>query len=101
MQEVTLTVHHKSGLHARPAALFVQAAKKFQSDILVGKDEREVDAKSIVSILTLVVNQGSVITIKATGLDEAEAVSALNDLVQSNFGEALEGPKAKAPETDC
>lgn len=88
MQEVTLVVRHKVGLHARPAAMFVQTAKKFKSAVLVGKDEMEVDAKSILSILTLGVNQGTVIKVKATGEDEEQAVKALQELVESNFGEA-------------
>ncbi len=87
MQEITMVVHHKVGLHARPAALFVQTAKKYKSDIVVSKDEREANAKSILSILTLGANQGAVITIKATGEDEEQAVQALQDLVDSNFGE--------------
>jgi phosphocarrier protein HPr len=88
MQEITMTVQHKVGLHARPAALFVQTAKKFTSDILVTKDEREANAKSILSILTLGANKGAVITVRATGEDEAMAVEALQALVESNFGEA-------------
>ncbi len=85
-----MTVQHKVGLHARPAALFVQTAKKFTSDIFVTKDEREANAKSILSILTLGANQGAVITVRATGEDEAKAVIALQELVESNFGEARE-----------
>jgi phosphocarrier protein len=87
MQEVTLCVLHEVGLHARPAALFVQTAKQFKSDVKVGKDDTEVNAKSILSILTLGVNQNTVITIKAEGEDEEEAVTALQELVESNFGE--------------
>lgn len=90
MQEVTLVVQHKVGLHARPAALFVQTAKKFKSDILVKKDEREVNAKSILSILTLGANQGAVITVKASGEDEDIAIKALKELVETNFGEPLD-----------
>nr|MBC7244839.1 HPr family phosphocarrier protein [Chloroflexota bacterium] len=88
MQEVTLVVRHKVGLHARPAAMFVQTAKQFKSEILVRKDEREANAKSILSILTLGVNQGSVITVKANGEDEEQALKALQELVEANFGEA-------------
>ena len=87
MQQNTLVVHHEVGLHARPAALFVTMAKKFKSDISVAKEEREVNAKSILSLLTLGVNQGAEITIKAEGEDEEEAVKALQELVETNFGE--------------
>jgi phosphocarrier protein HPr len=89
MHEITLPVQHKVGLHARPAALFVQTAKKFKSDIVVTKDERQANAKSILSILTLGANQGSKITIQATGEDEQVAVKALQELVEANFGEPL------------
>ncbi len=87
MQEITMVVQHKVGLHARPAALFVQTAKKYKSDIVVFKDEREANAKSILSILALGASQGAVITIRATGEDEEAAMRALRDLVDSNFGE--------------
>lgn len=97
MQEITLVVEHQVGLHARPAALFVQTAKKFKSDILVRKDDREVNAKSILSILTLGANQGAVITIKANGEDEEAALQALQELVESNFGESAEGPPTSQP----
>ena len=101
MQEITLVVEHKVGLHARPAALFVQTAKKFKSAILVRKDEREVNAKSILSILTLGANQGTVITIKAAGEDEGAALQALQELVENNFGESLEAHPASPPQNKC
>lgn len=83
MAEMTVTVSNKTGLHARPAALFVQKAKEHTSDILVLKDGKAVSAKSILGILSLNVNQGSVITIRAEGEDAAEAVVALGQLIQS------------------
>jgi phosphocarrier protein HPr len=87
VQEATLTVRHKVGLHARPAAVFVQTAKQFKSQVLVTKDGREVDAKSVLGILTLGAGKGAVVTIRADGEDEAEAVAALKQLVDGNFGE--------------
>jgi phosphocarrier protein len=87
MQEVTLVVRHGVGLHARPAALLVQTAKEYKSAISVGKDDVEVNAKSILSILTLGVNQNTIIKIKADGEDEEEAVKALEKLIESNLGE--------------
>lgn len=92
MQEITLVVKHAVGLHARPAMVFMQTAKKFRSEILVRKDEREVNAKSILSILTLGASQGAVITIKANGEDEEAALKALQELVENNFGESLDAP---------
>ena len=87
MQEVTLTIRNKVGLHARPAALFVRTAGKFKSKVSAVKDGREVNAKSILSVLTLGAEQGAVVTIRAEGEDEVEAVEALQELVENNFGE--------------
>jgi phosphotransferase system HPr (HPr) family protein len=87
MPEITLTVHHKLGLHARPAALFVQTAKKFNGDIKVIYGEREANAKSILKVLTLGVNQGAVITVRAEGEDAEQSLAALEALVEDNFGE--------------
>ena len=88
MSEITLTIHHKVGLHARPAALFVQTAKQFNCDVKVTHDEREANAKSILGVLTLGANQGAVITIRAEGEDAEQALAALEALVKDNFGEA-------------
>jgi phosphocarrier protein HPr len=87
MREITLTVRNGVGLHARPAALFVQTAKGFKSVIKVSKGEREADAKSILSVLTLNVNAGAALTVRANGEDEGPAIEALQKLVESNFGE--------------
>lgn len=87
MPETTLTVRHKVGLHARPAAVFVQTAKKYKSDIKVAHGEREANAKSILTVLTLGANQGAEITIKTDGEDADEALAALAALVEDNFGE--------------
>ena len=88
MPETTLTVQHKVGLHARPAALFVQTAKQFNCDIKIKHDEREANAKSILGVLPLGANQGAVITIRAEGDDADQALAALEALVEDNFGEA-------------
>jgi len=88
MPEITLTVHHKVGLHARPAALFVQTAKQFNCNVKVTHGEREANAKSILGVLTLGANQGAVITIRAEGENAEQALTALEALVESNFGEA-------------
>jgi len=85
--QAMLTIRHEMGLHARPAALFVQTAKRFQSRIRVRHGEREADAKSIVSILTLGAAQGAVITLNASGADAREALAALSSLVESNFSQ--------------
>jgi phosphotransferase system HPr (HPr) family protein len=87
MQELNITIRNKVGLHARPAALFVKAAKGFKSKILVSKDNRVADAKSILNVLTLGAGQGANVTLRAEGEDEALAIEALKDLIESNFGE--------------
>lgn len=87
MPEITLTVHNKVGLHARPAALFVQAARQFNCDVKVKHGEREGNAKSILSVLSLGVDQGAVITIHAQGENADQALAALETLIADNFGE--------------
>jgi phosphotransferase system HPr (HPr) family protein len=85
MPEVILIVHHEVGLHARPAALFVQVAQGFDADINVSHGEREANAKSMLGILTLGVGQGAEIVIRAEGQDADEALSALQQLIESDF----------------
>jgi len=87
MPEITLTVKHEVGLHARPAALFVQTAKRFNGDIRVTHGEKEANAKSILSVLALGVDQGAMITIHAEGEDADQALAALDALVENNFRE--------------
>ncbi|MBE3589478.1 MAG: HPr family phosphocarrier protein [Firmicutes bacterium] len=82
----TVTVTHESGLHARPAALFVQTAARFKADIQVAKGDRQANAKSIMSVLALGVTKGTTIDIRATGEDAQEAVEALARLVEGGFG---------------
>ena len=92
MPSITIKVDHPVGLHARPAAEFVKKASKFNSDIQVQNITSEgdpVNAKSILSVLTLGVNQGHEIKIDAEGTDASEALKSLSDLVDSNFGEEL------------
>lgn len=85
-----IKVSHPAGLHARPAALFVQTANKFSSEILVQnltENDEVANAKSILSILTLGVMQDHEIEISANGDDAEEAVEALKSLIEDNFGE--------------
>jgi phosphotransferase system HPr (HPr) family protein len=88
MAEIKLTVHHEVGLHARPAALFVQKSSRYKSIIRVRYLETEVNAKSILSVLTLGVHCGGEITIFAEGEDADLAIRDLADLIEGNFGEA-------------
>lgn len=85
--ERQFTVANKLGLHARPAALFVQTANRFESLIEVRKDDLMADGKSIMGIMTLAAEMGSLISVSATGKDAEEAMEALAKLIESNFGE--------------
>ena len=80
-----VTVQNQVGLHARPATFFIQKANEFKSSIWVEKEERRVNAKSLLGVLSLGISQGSAITIIADGADEAEAVAGLAALVESKF----------------
>ncbi|SKA98739.1 phosphocarrier protein [Caloramator quimbayensis] len=82
-----VVVLNSTGIHARPAAIFVKTASGFKSDITVSKDGKSVSAKSIISVLSLCINKDSKITISANGEDENEAIKALVDLIDSKFGE--------------
>lgn len=82
-----VVIENSYGLHARPAAEFVKLASSFESDILVGKDGLEVNGKSIMGVMMLAAEKGSMITIKARGVDAIEAVEALASLVGHGFGE--------------
>jgi phosphocarrier protein HPr len=78
------TVGPEEGLHARPAAQFVKAAKQFSSDIVVVKGDREANAKSSLKIMTLGAKKGDSITIRAEGDDAREAVDTLADLISAD-----------------
>ncbi|GEM_PF-71350 len=88
--EQTVIIHHPIGLHARPASLFVQTAKQFRAEIIVECNQRKANAKSILNVLQLGAKQGSTLLIQARGEDKEQAIKALKDLVDSNFGEVLE-----------
>ncbi|MBI4430545.1 MAG: HPr family phosphocarrier protein [Candidatus Omnitrophica bacterium] len=85
--EKEITIKNKLGLHARPAALFVQLANKFKCDISVIKDREEVNGKSIMGIMMLAAGQGTILTLRAMGIDAEAAIQAMCELVESNFGE--------------
>lgn len=82
-----ISIMNETGIHARPAAVFVNTAAKFKSQIYVKKDEKKANAKSILHIMSLGIDKGSIITISAEGEDEDEAVHRLIELVESKFGE--------------
>ena len=80
-------VQNQVGLHARPATFFIQKANEFKSSIWVEKDERRVNAKSLLGVLSLGIVGGTSIDIIADGSDEQEAVDSLVALVESGFAE--------------
>ncbi|MEH7252746.1 MULTISPECIES: HPr family phosphocarrier protein [Bacillaceae] len=83
MVEKQVEVKLKTGLQARPAALFVQEANRFSSDIFLEKDGKKVNAKSIMGLMSLAVGSGVVVNIVADGDDEEIAVDALSTFVQN------------------
>jgi len=85
--EKTITVKNASGLHARPAGMFVKKASEFKSTIEIKAKNKVVNAKSIMGIMSLGLGQGDEITIVAEGSDEEKAINSLVELVESGFGE--------------
>lgn len=88
MIERTLVLKNSSGLHARPASLFVQTVNRFSdTQVTVCKGEREVNGKSLLSVLSLGVGAGDAIVVRCTGAQEQAAADALAELVEGGFGE--------------
>lgn len=85
--EKKVRITNKLGLHARPAALLVKTAGKYESDVSIVKDDMEVNAKSIMGVMMLAAEKGSTLTIKAEGNDQEKAVDAIVELVESKFDE--------------
>ncbi|HIY80777.1 HPr family phosphocarrier protein [Hydrogenoanaerobacterium saccharovorans] len=82
-----VSVKNQVGLHARPATFFIQKANEFKSSVWVEKDERRVNAKSLLGVLSLGIVGGTTIRIMADGSDEEQAVDGLVKLVESGFAE--------------
>ena len=87
MAERTVRVVNPAGVHARPAAAIVQLASRFVSDVLVGKDGLDVNAKSIMGVLLLAAECGSEVTIRCEGPDADAALDAMAALIAAGFGE--------------
>lgn len=90
-QERKITIKNKLGLHARPAAMFVQIANKFDATIKVSKGDQTVNGKSIMGILMLEANQGSVVILSADGHDCTQAIEELSALLLTDID--VEGKK--------
>jgi phosphocarrier protein len=80
-------VQNKYGIHARPAALLVKAAGKFNSDVLIGKKGEEVSAKSIMGLLTIEGHHGASLSVQTIGEDAEEAMAEIAGLFENNFFE--------------
>lgn len=87
MVKKEIEIVNKLGLHARPAALLVQKVGKFKSEISLEKEGQKINGKSIMGVMMLAAERGSIIVIRAEGEDEAEAVEALVKLIESKFEE--------------
>ncbi len=82
-----VTITNSVGLHARPATFFIQKANSYTSSIWVEKDDRSVNAKSLLGVLSLGIVNGMTITLVADGADEADAISGLKALIENGFNE--------------
>lgn len=85
MREFNYTVNDAQGIHARPAGLLVKMASNFESKITISKDQKEVDAKKILAIMSLAVITDQDITIRADGEDEDAAIEALSTFLKENL----------------
>ena len=83
-----ITIINKLGLHARASAKFVSTAAKFQSQITVIKDHQSVNGKSIMGVMMLAANQGTILTLEIDGPDEFELLDAISELINKRFYEA-------------
>ena len=87
MIEHVVRIKNRLGLHARAAVKFVNLANRFTADVRIEKDGSDVDGKSILGILTLAATQGTEITLRLNGEDEAAALRAIVELIDGRFGE--------------
>ena len=82
-----MAITNNIGLHARPAPFFIQKANTFKSSVWIEKDDRKVNAKSLLGVLSLGIAKGMVVTLIADGVDENEAVDGLINLVQTGLAD--------------
>ena len=82
-----VTITNNIGLHARPATFFIQKANSYKASIWIEKDDRKVNAKSLLGVLSLGIAKGMTVTLIAEGADEAVAIDGLVELVQNSFAE--------------
>lgn len=82
-----VTITNNIGLHARPATFFIQKANSYKSSIWLEKNDRKVNAKSLLGVLSMGIAKGMTVTLVAEGADEAAAIEGLVELVQNSFAE--------------
>ena len=82
-----VVINNQVGLHARPATFFIQKANEFKSSIWIEKEDRRVNAKSLLGVLSLGIVKGTAVNLIADGNDENAAISTLSDLIASDFSE--------------
>ena len=87
MLQREIEIINKLGLHARASAKLTQTAGQFTSEVWISRDDRKVNAKSIMGVMMLAAAKGAKVTIETTGTDEAQAMSALMALISDKFGE--------------
>ena len=87
MVKKDVTITNNIGLHARPATFFIQKANSYKSSIWVEKEDRKVNAKSLLGVLSLGIAKGMTVTLIADGSDETEAIEGLIELIQNSFAE--------------
>ncbi|MFY0655183.1 MAG: HPr family phosphocarrier protein [Neptunomonas phycophila] len=87
MLEKKITIINKLGLHARAAAKLINTTSSFSCDVRLEKDDREVDGKSIMSVMMLAASRGTELTVKTQGEDQDEALSAIEALINNRFDE--------------
>ena len=92
MIKQTVTVVNKLGMHARPSAMFVTEASRFESEVWLTKNGQRINGKSIMGVMMLAAEMGSRIEIEVTGPDEEDSLAALVKVIASGFGEEMGGP---------
>ena len=86
MTQTEMLIRNQLGLHARACALFVKTAARYRAEVWVARDDLEVNGKSIMGVMMLAAEEGATISVRAEGPDEADAVAALQELVDGKFG---------------
>ena len=87
MTKTDVTITNNIGLHARPATFFIQKANSYKSSVWIEKEDRKINANSLLGVLSLGIAKGMTVTISAEGIDEAEAINGLANLINTGFAE--------------